>query len=271
MQAIGAPWQPSQAIADRDDPRPRTGCAGLVTCNSSRCATLVAMVQAADLRKCNNGACGGWLYGPRVWTILCQREMRPASVVILKVCREHSAQVALVEDDDVIETFAADRADDAFDVGILPWRSRRGDDLLDRHRLDTIGEGLPIRSVAVSQQKARRGVPGEGLSDLARQPELGRVLRDFEMDDCSSLMAEDDQGVEKLKSCSHDNEHVDGGGVMHVIVQKRAPGWGRDFGPPWKISANRGLAHVDPELEQLAVDAGRAPKRVCGVEVPEAP
>jgi hypothetical protein len=86
---------------------------------------------------------------------------------------------------------------------------------------------------------------------------------DIEMDDFSSLMAEDDQGVEKLEPCRYNNEHDDGGGVMHVIVQKRAPGWGGGLGPPWKISANRGLAHVDAEFEQLAVDAGRAPKRVC--------
>ena len=144
----------------------------------------------------------------------------------------------------------------------LPAR-RRGDDLLDRHRLDTIAEGLPIRSVAVSQQKARRGVPGEGLGDLASQPALCWVLGDIEMDDFSPLMAEDDQGVEKLKPCRYDNEHVDGGGVMHVIVQERAPGRGGGLGPPWKISANRGLAHLDAELEQLAVDTGRAPKRVC--------
>src|SRR5712671_6108775 len=45
--------------------------------------------------------------------------MRPAVVVILKVCRQHTAQVTLIEDDDVIETFAADRADDALDIGIL--------------------------------------------------------------------------------------------------------------------------------------------------------
>jgi hypothetical protein len=178
------------------------------------------MVQAADLWKGDNSAGIGRLYGPRLRTVLAEREMRSASVVILKVCRQHSAQVTLVEDDDVIETFAADRADDAFDVGILPWRSRRGDDLLDRHRLDTIAEGLPIRSVAVSQQKARRGVPGESLGDLASHPDLCRILGDIEMDDFSSLMAEDNQGVEKLKPCRYDNEHVDGGGVMHVILQE---------------------------------------------------
>jgi hypothetical protein len=186
--------------------------------------------------------------------------MRSASVVILKVSRQHSAQVTLVEDDDVIETFAADRADDALDVGILPWRSRRSDDLLDRHRLDTIAEGLPIRSVSVSQQKARRGVPGEGLGDLARQPGLCGIWSDLEMDNFSSLMAKDEQSVENLKPGSYDDEHVDGGGVVHVVVQERAPGRGGDLGPPWKISADRALAHFEAELEQFAVDAG-APQR----------
>ncbi len=90
-----------------------------------------------------------------------------------------------------------------------------------------------------------------------------RVLGDIEMDDFSPLMAENEQRVEQLKPCRYDNKQVDGGGVMHVIVQKRAPGRGGGFGPPWKISANRGLAHVYAELEQLAMDAGRAPKRVC--------
>jgi predicted GTPase len=61
------------------------------------------MVQAADLWKGDNSASRGWLYGPRLRTILAEREMRSASVVILKVGRQHSAQVTLVEDDDVID------------------------------------------------------------------------------------------------------------------------------------------------------------------------
>lgn len=78
----------------------------------------------------------------------------------------------------------------------------------------------------------------------------------------ADLMAEDDQGVEKLKPCRYDNEHVDGGKVMPVILQKRAPGRGGAPGPPRQVSADRGLADLDPELEQLAVDAGSAPKWV---------
>ena len=83
------------------------------------------------------------------------------------------------------------------------------------------------------------------------------------MDDVSSLVAEDDQGVEQLKPSRYDDKHVDGGGAMHVVVQERAPGRGGGLGPPWHVSADRGLADLDAELEQLAVDARSAPKRVC--------
>ena len=48
--------------------------------------------------------------------------MRAASMVVFKVRRQDTAQVTLVEDDDVIETFATDRANDAFDIGVLPGR-----------------------------------------------------------------------------------------------------------------------------------------------------
>jgi hypothetical protein len=42
--------------------------------------------------------------------------------------------VTLVKDDDVIQTFAADRADEALDIGVLPGGAWRGNNLLDAHR-----------------------------------------------------------------------------------------------------------------------------------------
>jgi hypothetical protein len=53
------------------------------------------------------------------------------------------SDVTFIEEDDVIEAFAADRANDALDVGVLPRRSQRGDDLLDSHRLDAVAECRP--------------------------------------------------------------------------------------------------------------------------------
>ena len=61
------------------------------------------MVQAADLWERDNVAGRGRLYWTRLGAILAEREMRAASVVILKVRRQHAAQVMLIEDDDVKE------------------------------------------------------------------------------------------------------------------------------------------------------------------------
>ena len=46
--------------------------------------------------------------------------MRSGLVMVLKIPRQDAAQVMLVEDDDVIQAFAADRADEALDIGSLP-------------------------------------------------------------------------------------------------------------------------------------------------------
>lgn len=140
--------------------------------------------------------------------------------MILKIRRQHTAQVTLIEDDHVIETFAADGANDALHIGVLPRRSRCSDDLLNTHRLDTVTEGLTIGSITVSQQKARRAVPGEGLGHLAREPDLGRVLGDVKVNDVAAVVAEDNEDVEKPKGRSHNDEHVDGGSLAHMIVQK---------------------------------------------------
>jgi len=74
------------------------------------------MVKAADLWEGDNVAGRGRLYGPGLGAILAEREMCSASVVIFKVCRQHTAQVTPIGDDNVIETFATNRADDAFDI-----------------------------------------------------------------------------------------------------------------------------------------------------------
>ena len=51
---------------------------------------------------------------------LAQREMRSGVMMILKIFRQDAAQVTLVEDDNVIQTFTADRSDETLGIGILP-------------------------------------------------------------------------------------------------------------------------------------------------------
>jgi len=56
----------------------------------------------------------------RVWRVSAEREMRPRPVVVREAGSEESPQVPFVEHDDVIQALAANRADGALDVRILP-------------------------------------------------------------------------------------------------------------------------------------------------------
>src|SRR6266446_2209370 len=100
------------------------------------------MMQAADFRDGDDRARGRRAYRAGLRAILVERQMRSASVIVLEIGRQDAAQVGFIENDDVIETLAADRADDALDIGVLPRGARCSDDLVDPHRPDTIAEAL---------------------------------------------------------------------------------------------------------------------------------
>src|SRR6516164_7157842 len=107
--------------------------------------------------------------------------------------------MTLVEDDDMIQTFTADRSDEAFDKWILPGRPRSSNDLLDAHTLNPATESRTVRRVSISQQKPRCGVPGKGISNLLGKPTLRGIFGHAEMNDFSAVMVERDQGIQDPK------------------------------------------------------------------------
>jgi hypothetical protein len=74
------------------------------------------------------------------------------------------------------------------------------------------------------------------------------------MDDSSSVVAENDPGVEKPKRRGCYNEHIDRRNLGQMVVQEATPGRGGDFGPPRQVSPDRGLADLNAELEQFAMN-----------------
>ena len=87
---------------------------------SSGREAFVTMVQTTDLW---NGD-----HLPSVWrmnrtgirAVLSQRQMRSGSVIVVLVRREDLKQMALGEDDQVVQTFPPNRPDGSLDVWILP-------------------------------------------------------------------------------------------------------------------------------------------------------
>ena len=76
------------------------------------------MVQTADHRDGPHGSEGWRLDYPWIGRIALERKIRAAVVIIIEVCPEHPFQMRLVQHDNVIQAFAADRSDQPLDVGI---------------------------------------------------------------------------------------------------------------------------------------------------------
>ena len=76
--------------------------------------------------------------------------MGTGALVVVEYEREDAAQMALVEDHDVIQTFATNRTYDALDVCVLPGRAWCRDDFCDPHRIDSVAELCAVRRVTIA-------------------------------------------------------------------------------------------------------------------------
>ena len=64
------------------------------------------------------------LHGSPQRGILVQGQVRAKPVVVLGIVAQQIAQMALIDDDQVIQAIPSDRSDQAFNVGVLPRRPR---------------------------------------------------------------------------------------------------------------------------------------------------
>src|SRR5947209_713904 len=114
--------------------------------------------------------------------------MRAPLMVIGNVRSESTMQRALSEDDDVIQTLAANRSNEPFNVGPMPRRSRRGKYLFDAHGLHLLDEVLPEDSIPIAQEIPWRAVPRKSLPPLLDRPLRGGMGGHREVHDSAALM-----------------------------------------------------------------------------------
>jgi hypothetical protein len=127
------------------------------------CGSLVGMMQAADLRNGCDRTGAHWLNRPRDRSVLPQRQMRAGLFIVFEVGFENPAQARFIQYDDVVQALASNRADQSFDVRVLPGRLRRSQNLSDTEPLCCFRELLAVTSVAIPQQVPRGAIPWESF------------------------------------------------------------------------------------------------------------
>src|SRR4029077_54462 len=78
----------------------------------------------------------------------------------------------------------------------------------------------------------------------------------------SAIQPHDDVGVEQVEANGGDNEQVHGGNILSMITQKSAPTVAARSAAPEHLFGDTRLRDLKSEIEQLAVNARRSPKRI---------
>jgi hypothetical protein len=78
-----------------------------------------------------------------LWRVLVEAEVRSTPMIVPPVGREDASEMRLVDDDHMIETLASDRADQAFDIRILPRTRRCRNHLGDAHASESVAKISP--------------------------------------------------------------------------------------------------------------------------------
>ena len=131
------------------------------------------MVQSAKDRIRNNASKP--LDLPRVGRVLPERRVSTNFIIIGREARKNSPKVLSVENEQMISALSPDRADQAFNVSVLPRRAERRWSVPDPHCSQPSLERDPKCSVIVANEIFRCGIPRKRFSDLTRQPLRSRI------------------------------------------------------------------------------------------------
>src|SRR6202790_323915 len=201
--------------------------------------------------------------------ILVQGSMRSDAIVIVGVGFQDPTQMHLAQDNDVVYTLTPDRSDQPFGKAILPRRGWCGRLVPDAHGAQSACDDAAIDPIPIADEVARSLIPRKCLGYLTCNPFCRRICCDVGPDEVSAVEPHNDEGIEQVETDSWNNEQVHGGDVRRVVTQEGPPSLaGR---PPScdHVLGDARLRDLNPELEQFAVDAWRAPKRILHAHPPD--
>src|SRR6202162_4134679 len=170
--------------------------------------------------------------------------------------------MGLAQDNDVVQTLTPDRSDQPFGKAILPGRGRCGRLVPDAHGAQSARDYAAIDPVAIADEVVRSLIPGKRLRYLTCNPFGRRICCDVNPDEVSAVESDNDEGIEQVETDSWNNEQVHGGNVRHVVTQEGSPSLAGRRPSFDHVFGDARLRDFKPELEQFAVDAWRAPKRI---------
>jgi hypothetical protein len=194
--------------------------------------------------------------------VLVERQVSAGPMIGGEVRGQDASQMALGDNDDVVQALASHRANEPLGERVLPGAVRGRDDFTDPHPLDALAKRVPVDAVATAEKITRRRIVPERVDELPGGPGGGGMLGDVEVNEAPAVVGEHDEDEEDAEPSSGHGEEIDRDQVPDMIGQKGSPGL-RWRGASLRDQARDGaLGHIDAELEELAMDSWGAPEWV---------
>src|SRR3954451_21126510 len=124
-------------------------------------------METTDFTNLDHLTFGASLCSSELRGVFAEGQMSAPAVVIRNIRGEGTTERALSEDDDVIQTLAANGTNEPFDIGPLPGRSPCGKHLFDAHSFYLIDELLPEDSITDRAVDTGARCPRERLPAVA--------------------------------------------------------------------------------------------------------
>ena len=202
-RSIGAE-RASSAVDSQGDARSgRAGRHRETVGRVSGCAPFVAVMETADLRDGNGPAGFRCRHGPQLHT---------------------PVQRGFVADAHIVQTLAAEGAEQAFDVPSLPNRSRDRKDFLDANIPGLLREVIAKRAIPIAQKVAPGGFPRKRFTELLSGSLRRRMSRDAKTPNSPLLVGEVQTDVSDLEAEGRRHEELHRDQALHMVLQKGPPG-----------------------------------------------
>ena len=152
------------------------------------------MVQAAQARNGRQLASAGFLlYWPSVWRILAERIVHAISVVILHVLSNQSAEMLLIQGDDMVQDLAPATAHPPLRQTILPGRLNAGALRLQTRRLQKCDHLVVELGVSIQDDVAIWRCFRECFAQLLHNPSCSRMSGNVEVQDAAPSVLDDEE------------------------------------------------------------------------------
>ncbi len=146
--------------------------------------------------------------------------VRPRGVAVRHVLPQHTPQLPLTQDEDVIQALAPHTAEEPLAGGVRPWCPDGGaQDRDPATRRDAV-ERRPVLAVVVADEEAGALVERRGLAQLLGHPSVSRVARHPDVHHAARAEVDDAEREERPETEVDDLEEVAGPGPGGVIPQE---------------------------------------------------